>query len=120
MTNRNRALTLIVFIACVALVISTVSCSGNEAKAKNTIQEYLKGQGVTDLTVDLFYPDPNSSDRAYAGATATYNFAGSEGKPKREFLGFILAREGGGWKIERNVGYTKEQQRAATFLAGGK
>jgi hypothetical protein len=102
------------------MLLSTAACSGNEAKAKKALQEHLKGQGVTDLTVDLFYTDPNLPDQAYVSATATYNFAGSDGKLKREFLGYVLAREGSGWKVERNVSYTTERQKAATYLAGGK
>ena len=120
MTNRKRALTLMLLMACLGMLLSTVSCSGNEANAKKAIQEYLKNQGVIELTVDLFYADPNFPDKAYASATTTYNFAGSEGKPKREFLGYILTREGTGWKVERNVSYTTERQKAATYLAGGK
>src|SRR5436853_6120345 len=120
MINRNRLLTLLLVGACIATLSLAVSCSGNESKAKSAIREYLKSQAVTDLTLDLFYADPNSSDRAYASATATYSFSGSEGKPKREFLGFILAREGSGWRVDRNVSYTKEDQKAATYLAGGK
>jgi len=107
-------------MACFGMLLSTVSCSGNEVKAKKALQEYLKGQGVTDLTVDLFYTDPTLPDKAYVSATATYNFAGSEGKLKREFLGYVLAREGSGWKVEHNVSYTTERQKAATYLAGGK
>lgn len=120
MINRNRALTLILLMACLGMLLSTVSCSGNEAKAKKAIQEYLTNQGVVELAVDLFYTDPSLPDKAYASATATYNFAGSEGKPKREFLGYVLTREGTGWKVERNVSYTTERQKAATYLAGGK
>jgi hypothetical protein len=100
--------------------LSTASCSGNEKKVKSVIQEYFKNQGVVDLVVDLFYTDPNVPDKAYASATATYNFAGADGKQKREFMGFIMAREGGGWRIERSTSYTKDQQKAATYLAGGK
>lgn len=120
MTIRNRALSLALITACLGLLLSTASCSGNESKAKQALQEYLKGQGVTDLNVDLLYTDPNLPDKAYASATATYNFAGSDGKLKREFLGYILAREGTGWKVERNTSYTTERQKAATYLAGGK
>jgi len=120
MINRNGALTLATLLLICGMLGSTVSCSGNEKKARNVIQEYLKNQGVVDLVVDLFYTDPNIPDKAYASATATYNFAGADGKPKREFLGFIMARDAGGWRIERNASYTKEQQRAATFLTGGK
>jgi len=120
MINRNRALTLMLLMACLGMLLSTVSCSGNEAKAKKAIQEYLKNQGVIELTVDFFYTDPNLPDKAYAGATATHNFAGSDGKQKREFLGYVLTREGTGWKVERNVSYTTEPQKAAIYLAGGK
>ena len=120
MTMRNRALCLALLTASLGMLLSTVSCSGNDAKAKQALQEHLKGQGVTDLTVDLFYTDPNAPDKAYASATATYSFAGSDGKLKREFLGYILVREGAGWKVERNTSYTTERQKAATYLAGGK
>lgn len=120
MINRSRALTLILLMACLGMLLSTVSCSGNEAKAKKAIQEYLKNQGVIELTVDLFYTDPNLPDKAYASATATHNFAGSDGKQKREFLAYVLTREGTGWKVERNVSYTTEPQKAANYLAGGK
>jgi hypothetical protein len=120
MTKWNRVFTLTLLLPCLAMLLSTVSCSGNEVKAKKTLQEYLKGQGVTDLTVDLFYTDPNVPDKAYVSATATYNFAGSEGKLKREFLGYVLVREGTGWKVDHNVSYTTERQKAGTYLAGGK
>src|SRR5258708_34823225 len=97
MTKRNKTLTLTLLMACLGMLLSTVSCSGNEVKAKQAIQEHLKGQGVTDLTVDLFYTDPNVPDKAYASATATYTFAGSDGKLKREVLGYVLARQAAGW-----------------------
>ena len=120
MINRSQVLTLTMLIVCMGLLLSAVSCSGNEKKAKNVIQDYLKNQGLNNLVVDFFYTDPNIPDKAYVSATATYNFAGADGKLKREFLGFILAREGGGWRIERSASYTTEQQKAATYLAGGK
>jgi hypothetical protein len=120
MTKRNRTLTLTLLISCVGMFISTAACSGNEAKAKKALQEHLKGQGVTDLTIDLFHTDPNFPDQAYVSATATYNFAGSDGKLKREFLGYVLAHDGAGWKVDRNVGYTTERQKAGNYLAGGK
>ncbi|MEK6323231.1 MAG: hypothetical protein AABN33_16445 [Acidobacteriota bacterium] len=84
------------------------------------LEESLKAHGVTEIIVDLFYTDTNFPDKAYTSATLTYNFATAEGKPQREFIGFILAREGNGWRIERNTSYTKEQQQAAKYLAGRK
>lgn len=102
------------------LLLSTTSCSRNDTKVKKVIEDHLKGQGVKDLVVDMFYTDPNIADKAYTSATITYNFAGADGKLKHEYLGYIMAREGEGWRIERNTSYTKEEQRAATLLAGGK
>ena len=107
-------------LACVGAVLITTSCSSNESKAKTAIQEYMKNQGIKDLVMDSFFPDPNTPGKAYASATVTYNFASSGGNPQREFLGFILAQEGNGWRIERAAGYTKDRQQAARYLAGLK
>jgi hypothetical protein len=123
MTNgrlRNRAfvLTLLLFLGT---VFGTTSCTTNESKAKKTIQEFMKNQGISDLKMDAFFTDPNLPDKAYASATVTYNFASSGGNPQREFIGFILAREGDGWRIEGTpTSYTKDQQQAYKLLAGGK
>jgi hypothetical protein len=119
MINRNPALTFMM-ILCTGLLLSSFGCSGNEKKAKNVIQEYLKGQGVADVVIDSFYTTPDVPDKAYTSATVTYSFAGANGQQKHEYLGFILARDGAGWKIERGAGYTKDQAKAATFIAGGK
>ena len=122
MTNgRLRNLTIVsTLLLCLGTVFSTTSCATNESKAKKVIQEYMKNQGITDLKVDSFFTDPNFPGKAYTCATVTYNFASSGGNPQREFLGFILTQEGDGWRIERNASYTKDQQQAAKFLAGGK
>jgi len=116
---RSRAFVLTLLV-CMGTVFATTSCSTNESKAKKVIQEYMKNQGITDLTVDSFFTDPNTPGKAYTSATVTYNFASSGGNPQREFLGFILTQEGNGWRIERTASYTKDQQQAAKFLAGGK
>ena len=84
------------------------------------LEESLKPHGVTEVIVDLLYTDSNFPDKAYTSATVTYNFATAAGKQQREYLGFILAREGSGWRIERSASYTKEKQQAATYLGGGK
>src|SRR6266496_4164972 len=93
------------FIVCVGALAATTSCTSNESKAKKAIQEYMKNQGITDIVLDSFFPDPNSPSRAYASATVTYNFATSAGNSQREFLGFILTKEGAGWRIEHSTGY---------------
>jgi hypothetical protein len=111
---------LALFALCAGAALTTLSCASNESKVKKMLQESLKPFGATDVIVDLFYPDPSVPGKAYTSATVTYNFATAEGKPQREYLGFVLGREGDSWKIEKTVGYTKETQQAAKFLAGGK
>ena len=116
---RNHVSALALLALC-AGAIATVSCTSNESRVKRLLQESLKPHGVTDVVVDLFYTDPNFPDKAYTSATLTYNFATAEGTPQREFIGYVLAREGDGWRIERSTGYTKESRQAAQYLAGGK
>jgi hypothetical protein len=118
--SQTRTALFALFVMCFAMPLVLTSCLSNESKAKKAIEEYMKGQGATNITMDLFYSNKNSPDKAYASATITYNFASSSGNPQREFLGFILARDGDGWRIEKNSGYTKEEDQAARFLAGGK
>jgi len=115
----TRAL-VFTLLLCLAAVLSTTSCSSNEAKVKKVIQEYMKNQGVTDLVMDSFFTDPQYPGKAYTSATVTYNFASSGGNPQKEFLGFILAQEGNSWRIERTTSYTKDKAQAAKFLGGGK
>jgi hypothetical protein len=117
--SRNFGLIPAILFCCVA-VFATSACSSNESKAKKLIQERMKNQGITDLQVDSFFTSKEVPGKAYTSATVTYNFATSGGNPQREFLGFILAREGSGWRIERSAGYTKDEQQAAKYLAGGK
>ena len=116
----NRFYSFTLLALCTGAALVTVSCSSNESKVKKLLQESLKVHGVTDVVVDLFYTDPNFPNKAYTSATLTYNFATAEGKPQREYVGFVLAREGNGWRIERNASYTKEPKQAAKYLAGGK
>jgi hypothetical protein len=117
--EKSNRRVLFASLLCLGVLLLT-SCSSNEAKAKKLIQEYMKNQGITDLQVDSFFTDSNIPGKAYTSATVTYNFASSGGNPQREFLGFILAKEGSGWRIERTATYTKTQEQASKFLAGGK
>lgn len=114
----SRSLTL----ACAGVLFAVLfmSCSSNESTAKKLLSDYLKNQGTTDITVDAFFSDPKVPEKAYTSATVTYNFVGGDGKPQKEYLGFILARNGNEWRVERFESYTKDQQQAAKFLANGK
>lgn len=110
-------MTLLILPFC---AIFLTSCASNEAKAKKLLEEFLKGQGVKELVVDIFYTSPNFPDKAYTSATVTYNFASAQGRPQRDFMGFILTRVDNDWRIERNTSYTKDPKQAETLLGGGK
>ncbi|HSB08256.1 MAG TPA: hypothetical protein VLM38_02000 [Blastocatellia bacterium] len=123
MVNEQSRPHIVIFAVLFACVISTLvmtACSSDKSKAKALVAQYLAGQGTTDIVIDFFHQSRNSPDKAYTGATVTYNFATSSGKPQREFLGFVLARSGDGWRIERNTSYTTEPDKAELYIAGGK
>jgi hypothetical protein len=122
MINKNSQMRAIIFALsmCLVTIVFFSSCASNESKAKKVIQEHLKNQGITDLTMDSFFTSPSVPGKAYTSATVTYNFATSDGRPQKEFLGFVLDKEGSGWRIERTAGYTKDEQQAIKFMQGLK
>ena len=104
----------------VLLAVAAVSCSRNDESVKKAIETHLQALGIRETNVDLFVEDPNDNSRAYASATVTYNFAKGDGQLQKEYLGYILKREGQDWKIEKTTPYTKEEQKAMQVLAGEK
>ena len=98
----------------------TLSCNSSRASAEKALEQHLKGPGIRALQVDFFHTDPNFPGKAYISATVTHNFASSDGNFKKEYLGYILVRDGDGWKIEKGTGYTKEEAEASTLLSGEK
>lgn len=116
----SHTITLIALLVCIVSAFLMTGCSSDKAKAKALVAEYMTGQGTTDIVIDIFHKSRNSPDKAYVGATVTYNFASSNGKPQREFLGFVLSQSNDGWRIERNTFYTKEEDKAEQYIAGNK
>lgn len=114
---QSRIMIVVLALACFCATLSIMGCSSDKSKAKALIAEYMNGQGVTDIKIDVFYTSPSYPDKAYTSATVTYNFASSDGKPQREFLGFVLNRVGNDWHIEKNTRYTAAENQAEKFLA---
>ena len=113
--------TLVILLALSTIaLLSTSACSNQGEQASVAVEQYLKNQAVQEVKLDLFHSTPDLPDKAYVSVTVTHNFANAEGKPQLEFLGYILKRDGQNWSVERSTGYTKEEQKAKTFLAGGK
>ena len=118
--RNDRKVSRFVMLALgIIALYSAVACTNQGEQARLAIEQHLKNQSVQEVKLDLFQAGA-VPDKAYASVTVTHNFANAEGKPQQEFLGYILKREGQSWIVERSAGYTKEEQKAKTFLAGGK
>ena len=102
------------------LIAATLSCSSNETKVRQVIEDRLKNQGIRNLVLDFFHPSKKTPGKAYASATVTYNYATSSGAFQQEYLGFILKQEGQSWTIEQITGYTKDSDKAENLIAGIK
>ena len=102
------------------LALAAGACNTARASAEKTVDEYLKNQGVREVKFDLFHTDSKFPDKSYVSATITHNFASSDGNFKKEYLGFILNREGKGWRVEKIAGYTTKEDQASNILSGEK
>lgn len=113
MCKNSSSLLLLIFI----LFLFT-SCSKRETRVPKSLEEALNSHGVQQIQIDLDYQSPDFSDKKYISLTATYNFASSDGKPQREFLGYILKFDGHDWIVEKKTTYTKSEQKAKDLLTG--
>jgi len=116
----SRFKALIFLLVCAYALAFATACSSNKAKAREVILDSLKDLNVRELKVDSFYTDSKYPNLAYASATVIHNFAGPSGEPQREYLGYILRRDGEGWKIQKLTAYTEDEDKARVFLGGGK
>jgi hypothetical protein len=114
----RTAFVAVVILFSLSLVLMTASCSADKTKAKALINEYLVNQGATDVVIDIFHRGQTQRDKAYTSATVTYSFASSEGKPQKEYLGFVLNQSASGWRIERNSTYTTDDNVAEQIIEG--
>ena len=112
-----KVISPIVFLLSLCLL---AACSNTSAGISKAVEDYAKSNGAKEVVTDLVYKDANSSDKAYVSATITHNYADAKGNFQREFLGYILRKDGNDWKIERNATYTKDEKKAQQLLAGQK
>jgi len=111
-------LTILLLVSGLSLIAG--SCKSQRSSAENALQQHLKSTGIRDVKVDLFHTDAKFPDKAYISATVTHNFAGTDGNFKKEYLGYILNRDGEGWQVEKSTGYTKDAGEASVLLSGEK
>jgi hypothetical protein len=114
-TQSYRLLCSLLFLALLAS-----GCASRQERARKTVEEYLKNNGLRELTVDYFHPANAMPDKAYIAVTATYNQGTSSGEFQKEYLGYILKQDGQNWQVEKNTFYTKDKDRAEAALTGSK
>jgi hypothetical protein len=110
---------LLIFL-CTFGLLPSLGCNADQNRAEESVAQHLKQTGVRDVKLDLFLQAADSPDRAYVSVTATHPFANSEGNLQKEFLGFIVRKQGQEWKVDKNVAYTTDKDTARSLLLGRK
>jgi len=120
MKNLRSLCFILPICSLLALAVLTSSCSDSKQEVKTAVEEHLKDMNTRSIEIDLYHTSPGFPGKAYVSATVTYNFATAEGTFQKEYLGYILKREGQSWKVEQNTGYTKDPSKADNMLSGNK
>lgn len=107
-------------ILCALVLPAVQACSADQNRAEESVAQFLKQTGVQDVKLDLFLKAADAPDRAYVSVTATHPFASGSGSPQKEYLGFIVRKQGDEWKVEKNVSYTTDKNTARSLLLGRK
>lgn len=117
--NTQPFLKTAIILALSVLLLGFSACDKNKnSQIPKSLADYLKNQGVQEMQVDLLYQPSDIPDKKYISLTATYNFATASGTPQKEFLGYILKKEGNNWKVDHNTNYTKNEQTAKDLILG--
>lgn len=119
LSMRQIARWLLVFLCAFGLP-ALWACNADQSGAEESVTQFLKQNGVRDVKLDLFLKAADSPDRAYVSVTATHGFASGSGDPQKEYLGFIVRKQAGAWKVEKNVSYTTDREAARGLLLGRK
>lgn len=105
---------------CTLGLLPCMACNADQNRAEESVAQHLKQTGVRDVKLDLFLQAADSPDRAYVSVTATHPFANSDGSFQKEYLGFIVRKQGEEWKVDKNVSYTTDRETARSLLLGRK
>src|ERR1044072_8128151 len=96
-----------------------VACSKNN-QIPVELENQLRSTDVRDINSDFIYQSPDHTDKKYIALTVTYNFWTADGYTQKEYPGFILKLENGGWKVDHSTAYTKNSEKAKSLLEGKK
>lgn len=115
LSRMNRL--LIVVMAAGFLVLS--ACDNQAKRAKEAVDQKLKPMAPKKTELGVFAVDPAAADRAYISVTVTWNFADASGQYQREFLGYVLKKDGDGWQVDgQPIKFTDDKNVAIQLLQG--
>jgi hypothetical protein len=96
------------------------SCSREKSQVISSVENYLKGFGARDVKFDLYQTAPDVPDTSYVGVTITWNFAGPDGQPQKEWVGYIVRMVDQQWKVDKSVQYTTDPEKAKQIIRASK
>ncbi|MEW6129224.1 MAG: hypothetical protein AB1757_19445 [Acidobacteriota bacterium] len=117
MTNLNYSRLAYLFIS---LLIFFSACKSSGGEIPNDLADLLKRNAVKEYKTDFSYETPEIPDKKYLSLTVVHSFSSADGEPQKEHLGYILKKENGEWKVEKNTSYTLKADKAKGLLRGEK
>lgn len=115
---RRIACRLIVPALLLFAVIGLPGCNHQKSRVKASLDQYLKPYKLHDVQYQTYATDPAYPDRAYFSAIITWNHADRRGALEKEYMGYLLDRDGNDWKVEKTMPYTQDQSEAVKYLSG--
>ena len=114
----------LLFSPVIIAIALAVACKSQETKAFEFVAEHLKATDpdFKDPKLELFHTNSSAPDKAYIAVSGTRGFVSGSSKLQPDFRGFLLLRDGDGWRIApgKTVRYTTEPTEADKILAGQK
>jgi hypothetical protein len=99
-------------------IIALPGCNRQKSRVKASLDQYLKPYKLHDIQYQTYATDPAYPDRAYFSAIITWNHADRRGNLEKEYMGYLLDRDGNDWKVEKTMPYTQDQSEAVKYLSG--
>lgn len=117
MASKNHLLS---FLLTTLLFLGLAGCRSANDDIPKDLADLFKNNAVKEYKTDLSYEHPDIPDKKYLSFTVQHSFSSSDGEPQKEHLGYILKKENGEWKVEKNTSYTNKPERAKDLLKGVK
>lgn len=115
----GRVIPLFIVTAVILSAFTLQGCNRQKSRAKATLDQYLKAYGVRQVDYQTYATDPTYPNRAYFSVIVTWNHADHRGQLQKEYLGYLLDRDGDDWKVEnKSMPYTTDKDQAVKYLSG--